>query len=231
MRAFLLALALLPAPAAAAPRTYSVGSFDHVRVEGAFKVTIATGTSPSARVDGDRETVERVEIAPNGDTLVIRLGGGGWGERPGAERRAPITVALGTPRLSGITVIAGAEVEAQAMRGDRVDLATTGPGAIRVASATTDRLVATVIGNGAITVSGGRAAEARLWVNGPGAVAAPDLAADALVTRVEGSGTVEARARYTAQVTTTGLGAVTVHGHPKCQVRAAAGGPVTCGAE
>lgn len=229
MRWLYLLLAVLPFPATAATRTFSVGSFERVRIEGTFKVSIATGASPSAQVEGPQDIVDRVEIRGSGGTITVRLGGSGWGERPASIPDTPVVVRLATPALAGITVIAGAEVNTGPLRGDRIDLATTGPGTIRATAVAGARVSVTVIGNGTIAVASGSAADVRLSVNGPGTIAAPTLIADALVTRVEGSGTIDSSARYTAQVTTTGLGAVTVHGRPKCTVRAVAGGPVACG--
>lgn len=233
MRRLLLLLApaliLVPLPASAADRTVSVTSFTRVRVEGPFVVEVKTGASPSARASGDREAIERVDIAQNGDTLVVRAGSGGWGERPTGTSSQPVTIVLATPRLEGVAIGANAEVRAGAMKGPRVDLTVTGAGKLSVAQVDTDQLVATVVGAGALEVAG-KATNARVMVNGEGAIIAPDLVAGDLITRVEGNGAVTVGARFTANATATGLGKVTVLGTPKCTVRAPAGGAVTCGA-
>lgn len=229
MRALIATLLVLaPLPAAAADRTVSVSSFTRVRVEGPFVVTVATDASPSARISGDAAAIERVDLSQNGETLIVRMGGAGWGERPGGAARRPVTIALGTGRLDGVALGAGADVHAGAMTGARIDLTVTGSGKLDVASVDTDQLVATIVGTGTLAAAG-KARAARLMVNGAGAIAAPQLVAGDLVARVEGVGEIAVTARYTAQVTTTGLGKVTVLGRPKCQVRAAAGGPVVCG--
>lgn len=231
MRILLLApavLAAIPLPALAADRTVSVTTFTRVRVEGPFVVTVTTDASPRARVSGDATAIERVDLSQNGDTLIVRMGGPGWGERPTAKVSRPVTVTLGTPRLDGVAIGANAEVHAGATKGARVDLTVTGAGRLTVARVDADQLVATVVGAGALALSG-KAANARLMINGTGVIAAPELAAGDLLARVEGAGEVTAGARYTAQVTATGLGKVVVLGHPKCQVRAPAGATVTCG--
>lgn len=228
MRRLVLLLAALPWPAHAADRTVSVTSFTRVRVEGPFVVEVRTGVSPSARASGDPDEVERVDLQQNGDTLVVRAGAGGWGERPTRAATRPVTVTLGTPRLQGVAIVADARVEAGAMKGPRVDLSVTGAGRLAVAQVDADQLVATVVGTGAIGLAG-KATAARVMVNGEGAVTAPDLAAGDLTARVEGAGGITVGARFTANVTTTGLGKVTVLGAPKCQVRAPAGGTVICG--
>jgi len=89
-------------------------------------------------------------------------------------------------------------------------------------------LNATVIGTGAITLAG-RAAKVQLLSNGSGRIAAGDLIANDLIVRVDGTGETNAAAKFTAKVTTNGLGRVTVSGNPACTVNAIAGGPVICG--
>lgn len=229
MRRLLLLLAAVPLPAYAADRTISVTSFSRVRVEGPFAVTVLTGVSPSARVSGDRDAIERVDLSQNGDTLIVRAGRAGWGERPASRAAGPLTVTLATPRLEGVAIGGDAEVTAGAVAGSRVDLTVTGAGTLSVERVEADQLVATVVGAGSVAVAG-KAKTARLMVNGEGAVKAPELLAGDLIARVEGAGEIATAARFTANVTTTGLGKVTVLGAAKCQVRAPAGGQVSCGA-
>lgn len=228
IRLLALAAALLAAlPAQAADRTYGVGSFDRVRVEGPFEVSVATG-SPGARASGDQRVIDRLEIAVNGTTLVVRLGNGGWGETPSGKTGAPPVVTLSTPRLSGASLSAGARLRIAEMRGPRVDVAVTGAGTLDLAEADADQLNATLVGPGQINIAG-KARRALLLANGPGVLDAGGLATNDLTVRLEGTGEVKAAARYTAQVTSTGLGRVTVAGDAKCIVKAVSDGPVSCG--
>lgn len=228
----LLAFALVTVafPAVAADRSYSVGSFERVRVEGPFEVRIVTGASPGARASGDNAIIDQLDIAVNGTTLVVRLGSRGWGERPSNATIVPTVVTLSTPRLIAASVLAGGRVTVGTMKAQRVDLSITGAGTLDVPRVDTDQLISTVVGTGAITV-GGRASRARLQTNGPGTTDASTLVTNDLIVRVEGAGETRASARYTAQVTSTGLGKVTVLGTAKCTVTALAGGPVSCGTE
>ena len=77
---------------------------------------------------------------------------------------------------------------------------------------------------------GGTARSARLLANGAGAITAERLVANDAVVRTDGSTAVTVTARYTATANSTGLGPITILGKPECKVRAAAGGPITCGA-
>src|SRR3546814_8559642 len=72
MRRAVLALILLAAaaPGAAAERSYTIGSFDRVRVSGPFEVRLTVGGSPRARAEGERELIAQVEVRVDGNTLV-----------------------------------------------------------------------------------------------------------------------------------------------------------------
>ena len=227
-------LLLLCSPAFAAPapvvsRTVSVGSFDRLRVEGPFEVRVTTG-SPRATITGDPQAAEGVAVRIDGTTLSVRKGTGGWGEQPrgGGGASGPTVVTLSTPGLVSASVAAGGRLTIAAMRGMKADVTVSGNGSLALAAADTDQLNATMIGTGQMTL-GGRAARARLIASGPGAIDATGLAVNDLTVHLDGVGEIKAAARYTAQVTNSGLGSVTITGNAKCRVDAAAGGPVACG--
>lgn len=227
IRALLFSL-LLATPAVAAERTIGTGSFERLRVEGPFDVRVAAG-SPGARLSGDRDAIDAVDLRVEGGTMIVRGGVNAWGERR-AGRGAddgPIVVTLSTPALVSATSNGGAVVAIAAMRGDRIDLAVTGSGTMKLDDATAADLNATVIGTGTIAVAG-RTARARLLANGPGGIDAARLDAGDAVVRLEGVGAVRARARYTAQVSNAGLGTVEVAGPAKCVVRGQSAGPIRC---
>ncbi len=239
MRYLLAPLLLLSAPAfsqsTSAGRTVSVGSFDRVRVEGPFEVHVTIG-SPRATITGSRGG-DDVAVRVDGTTLSVRKGSGGWGEQPRTGRgvggstgggAGPIVVTLSTPGLTSASVAAGGRLTIARMRGMRVDVTVSGNGSLSLAAADTDQLNATLIGTGEMTLAG-RAARARLIGSGPGAIDASALAVNDLTVHLDGVGAIKAAARYTAQVTNSGLGTVTVAGNAKCRVDAAAGGPVVCG--
>ena len=234
---YLLAVLLLSSPAfgqsSTTSRTVSVGSFDRVRVEGPFEVRVTIG-SPRATITR-KGGADDVAVRVDGTTLSVRKGTGGWGEQRGGSRgggggggAGPSGVTLSTPGLTSASVAAGGRLTIEKMRGMRVEVTVSGNGSLSVAAADTDQLNATVIGGGQMTLAG-RAARARLVTSGPGAIDASGLVVDDLTVHLDGVGETKAAARYTAQVTNSGLGSVTVTGNAKCRVDAAAGGPVVCG--
>lgn len=230
-RAALLSFALpLAIPAAAAERSFTITSFDRVRVDGPFEVRLASGHAVAARASGDADMLDRLAVTVNGTTLTVRLGGQGWAERPARATTQPIVLTLATPTLRAAQANGGGRLTIAGMKGQRVDLAVSGTGAIEASDIAADQLDAAVIGSGSVRLSG-RAARTRLLSNGAGTIEAGALAAGDLVVRLDGTGSVRAAARYTAAVTSTGLGGVEVAGNPACTVNRDAAGPVRCGSQ
>ena len=85
--ALAFALILASAPAHAAQRNYSIGSFDRIRVEGPFDVRLNTNASPGASAQGRSEGNPGSRYPRRRDTLIVRAGMGGWGEQPRAGCR------------------------------------------------------------------------------------------------------------------------------------------------
>jgi hypothetical protein len=225
--AFTLLLAL--APAHAAERNYSIGSFDRIRVEGPFDVRLATNASPGASAEGDPKATQNLDIRVEGTTLIVRAGLSGWGEQARAGAAGATVISVSTATIRRATVIGGGRLTiAGPLRGQRIDLSLTGSGSLAVSGIEADQLFVTLLGSGNIALAG-KAAKANLNTSGPGTIAAAPLAAGDLVLRLDGNGETHATALYTADVTTTGIGAATVYGKPACTVKAVAGGPVSCG--
>src|SRR4051812_24069191 len=104
MRTFLIAAAALigfAAPADAAARNFAITGFTKVRVDGPFRVTVATGLAPFARANGAPAALDRLAIDVQGDTLVIHSNASSWGGYPGRET-GPVEVSVGTHDLSNV---------------------------------------------------------------------------------------------------------------------------------
>ncbi|TPG14198.1 DUF2807 domain-containing protein [Sphingomonas koreensis] len=225
--ALALALFAIPSLAAAADRSFIVGSFDRVRVDGPFAVTVVTGKSPAARASGSLDALDALTIRVNGDTLLVSMGAGNWTSDSG-KMVVPPTITLATPSLRAATINSGATLAIDAMKGQTVSLALNGSGALSVGAIDADQFDATIVGTGRMTLAG-KAARGRFTVSGPGSFDAGALIVSDLTARSDGPGELDLAARYTADVTTSGLGLVSVAGAPSCTIHAIAGGPVKCG--
>ncbi|WP_165374805.1 GIN domain-containing protein [Sphingomonas montana] len=217
--------ALLSAAAApAATRGFSVTSFDRIRLEGPFAVTLTTGAGASARADGpDQRMLERVRIDVMGRTLVIRRDR----DTTSGGTLKGIRIALSTPALSGASVLGAGSLTVAANRGARFDATVSGAGALAVTGLDTDLLNVTSTGAGSTTLAG-RARNLRAVMQGTGTIDAPTLIAQDAVVTTAGSGTLTLTAVRTAKVGATGGGLVTILGTPACTVTSEGTVEVVC---
>lgn len=216
-------------PSVAADRTYSIGSFERIRIEGAYEVKLATGKSPSARATGDDRALESLSLTVEGQTLIVRARPLAVGEAPPSPK-IPLVVTVATPTLRSANVNGGGRLAITRITGQRLDLSVNGAGSLTAQGLEADQLVATVIGAGTMALAG-RSRRARFQLSGPGTIDAATLVANDLIARSEGNGELRLNARYTADVTSSGLGAITVAGKPACKVKSAGGGPISCGSQ
>ena len=225
---FPLAL-LVAAPGHAAERHYVVTNFDRVRVEGPFVVRLTTRKAPAATADGSERATDGLSIRVEGTTLIVSAGPNGWSGVPvrGAVE-APV-IRLSTSAIRGATVIGGGSLTIDgAVAGQRIDLSVTGSGTLAVPALDADQVNANLLGSGSMTL-GGRGGHVRLLASGSGVLDAGALRGDDVLVRLDGSGSASATARYTADATSSGVGAVTIYGKPACKVKAVVGGPISCG--
>lgn len=223
-------LAVLAA-APAAPdqsRRYSVTSFDRIRVDGAFDVELNVGTGATGVAIGDDDAIGHIALTVDGQTLTVHRDNSDWGERGRRDvRRVPV-VKLTTPMLRGALVTGGGKLNIIGLKAQRAYIAVNGVGELALAGAMIDQLNATIIGTGVMRLAG-RAQRTQLLANGSGVMDATKLDVNDLTIRLDGPGQIDAAARYTANVTNTGLGQISVAGSPACTVKSPAGGPVRCG--
>lgn len=227
---FGLALVAVALPAAAADRGYVLTNYDRVRVEGPFDVrlTVGANSSSSAKASGDSDTLDNLDLSVQGTTLIVRMGANGWGERGRKDSPAPV-ITLSTPTLRGASVVGGGKLAiGGSTRGQRVEFQVAGTGSIDARGIDSDEAMVTLVGPGNVALAG-RSNRVRLSTNGSGTIAAMPLTAGDLIVRLDGPGETQGNARYTADITSTGLGRVVVSGDAKCTVKAPAGGQVLCG--
>ncbi len=224
---FLLALAALAAPAAAAERRYSVTDFDRVQVDGPFEVTVTTGGSSQAAATGDQAALDRVAVDVQGRTLRIRPNRSAWGGYPG-ERVGPVRIALSTRALRGATVIGAGSLSVDRISGLRLELSLSGSGSLTVGSVDADTLIAGLIGSGTIRAAG-RTKQLRLTVEGTGDFRGSGLASDDAQIVAGTSGSLTVGAARTAKVAAHGRGEVEIVGSAACTLSGPSAALVRCG--
>jgi len=223
----LLALASLPA-AAAAPvtqRTYSVNSFDRVRVDGPYEVRLKTNVAPFARASGTAAAIDGVSVKVEGRTLIVRPSSGGWGGYPG-ENRGPVTIEVGTHDLGTAWLNGAGTLVIDKVKGLSFDMAIQGAGSARIESADVDQLKLGMSGAGSARLAG-RAASMTAIVRGTSSLDADALLVKDAVIGAEGPAIVRAHVTNAAKIDALGLAAVTLAGKPACTVNAKGSASVT----
>lgn len=222
-----LILVLAAAPAAAAERSYSVTSFDRIRVEGPFQVSVTTGKAVSARATGSEQMLERVSVRVEGRTMLIRPNLSGWGGYPG-QQAVPPHITVTTPELNTATVIGSGRLDIDRMRGARIALTVEGSGSVNAGQMDADNANLAVAGSGRIDAAG-RARQAMAVARGVAEIRAPDLVVSDLTLSSESAGSVTMNAQRSAKVSALGLGPITISGAAACEIRQVGAAPVRCG--
>lgn len=228
LSALLLAIGLAAAPAAAADRGFTITSFDRIRVEGPFVVTVATGRPVSARASGDGPALDRIRLRVEGRTLLVR-GDASWAGFPDA-RRGPVTLALSTPALDTAILLGSGSLAIDRMKAPRVIVTVEGAGRVAVDRIEADNLSLAIAGSGRIEAAGTARVGAAV-ARGAAEIAAPGLMVTDLNLTSESAGAVAIAAGRSARVVASGLGPVTVAGTAACEVRQTGTGPLRCGSK
>ena len=217
----LLVLASLPATAAPpqAQRTYSVPSFDRIRVDGPYQIQLRTNVAPYARAAGTPRALDGVDIKVEGRTLIVRASSNGsWGGYPG-EPRGPVTIEVGTHDLGDAWINGAGALIVDRVKGLNFQLAIQGPGTARIDDAQVDQMKVWISGSGSARLAG-QVAKLTTTVRGTSAFEGEGLSIKDAVIGAEGPSIVRATVTNSAKVDATGVAAVTLAGRPACTISA-----------
>ena len=222
MRTFLFAISAslaLAAPAAGATRNFGITSFTKVRVEGPFKVSLATGVAPFAKASGSGNALDRVDIGVQGETLVVRSSTSSWGGYPGTNP-GPVEISIGTHDLSNAWLNGAGSLAIDRVRGLSFALSVQGSGSAEIAAADADQMNVSVVGTASAKVAG-RAKKLTALVRGVGELDASGLAASNAAIGAEGAATIDASVSGDATVDASGPATIRLTGRPSCTLKVA----------
>ena len=213
MRTFLIAAftaSLLAGPAAGATRNFGIEGFTKVRIDGPYKVLLATGTAPFAKAEGSSAALDRVSIEVEGSTLVVHPNRSSWGGYDG-EDVGPVTISLGTHELGAAWLNGSGMLAIDKVKGLTFDLSVQGSGAASIGRVDVDQLRIAVGGTGSATVAG-QAGKTSALVRGVSSVDASALKTKDAVLSADGSATIAltgapaCTVRMTGSATVSGCG-------------------------
>jgi len=217
MRTFLLAsfaTLMLASPAYAATRSFGITGFTKIRVEGPYKVTLATGVAPFAKASGSATALDRVAIEIRGDTLVVQTNPGAWGGYPG-ENPGPVEVMVGTHDLSSASLTGSGSIAIDRVQGLTFALAIQGSGAAEIGNVAADQMEVSLAGTATAKLKG-RARSFTALVRGLSSLDAANLASPEAHITADGSSTIDANVTDTARVDAWGPATIRLTGRPSC---------------
>lgn len=219
MRTFLTAaagLSLLAAPADAATRNFGITSFTKIRVEGPYKVGLATGVAPFAKASGSPAALDRVAIEVQGETLIVHANPS-WGGYPGIDP-GPVEVSLGTHDLTSATLFGAGSLSIDRIKGLSFGLTLQGSGAAEIGDVAADQMNVRIEGSGSAKLAG-EAKKLTALVRGVSALNAKGLSTPDAAISVDGTATVDANVTDTARVDGWGAATIRLTGAPSCAVK------------
>ena len=223
-----VSLVVFPAPASAAERSFSITSFERIRVDGPYRVRLTTGVAPFARASGPAAALDGVAIDVQGNTLVVRSDRSSWGGYPG-ERQGPVEITVGTHDLGRAWLNGAGSLSIDRIEGLTFDLAIQGSGSADIGEAQVDQMKVAISGAGSARI-GGTVPKLTAVVRGSSLLDAARLNVKDATIGAEGPSVVRLTASGEAEVEARGVASVELGGSPACTVRAQGSASVTgCG--
>ena len=222
-------LTLLAAPAAAKERSFVLGGFERIVVEGDIVVEIATDASPRASAEGTQDQLDRVQLNRSDSTLTVRLVSPVRTGRDRSANSGPIVVSLATRRLSEIVLKGNGVVEAGTLDDRTVRVLLTGNGQITVGDVEADQLYVNIVGAGTLTMNGGAVREGNVQLSGPANWQAGPLTFERLDLDHSGPANSVAQVEEFARITNNGTGQIDISGTANCDIRSTGSARIVCG--
>jgi hypothetical protein len=228
MRTFLVAvsaLCLLSTPASGATRNFGIRSFEKIRVEGPFDVSLKTGVAPFARASGSQEALDRVAVEVRGNTLVVHSSLDAWGGYPGKDA-GPVVISLGTHDLTSAWLSGSGILDIDRVKGLTFDLSVQGSGSGGIDEVAVDQLNVSVVGTARASLSG-QAGKVTAVVRGISTLDAANLNVKDATLGADGAATINASVSNSATIDATGPATVRLTGKPACTLRASGSASVS----
>lgn len=220
MRTILLgaiALGAIASPADAATRNFGITGFEKVRVEGPYKIVLATGVAPFARATGSPAQLDKLAIEVRGNTLVVHNSLSSWGGFPATDS-APVEIALGTHDLRSVWLNGSGTIAIDRVKGLSFDLSVQGSGGGSIGRVAVDQLNLNLGGTTSATLTG-QAAKMTAVVRGNSTLDAAALKVTDAVLGAEGAATIKADVRNAIKIDGSGPATIALTGKPACTLR------------
>jgi hypothetical protein len=216
-------------PGYAATKTFLIGSFEELTVDGDITVIVDNEKAPSARATGDPAVLEALKFERSGLQMRVRIQDY-EGKTNIVRVKQPLVVTIGGRGITGVIANGSASVRMNRLRTTgSATLRLSGPGSITIGQLESDRLNLSLVGAGDITISAGSARQGQFSVEGAGSVAARQLMLQRVKLGQRGNAKTHLLVSEQAEISNSGPGMITIDGNATCFVRQPGSARITCG--
>jgi len=208
-------------------RSYDLAGFDKVMLAGPHDVVVTVGPAYSVRAEGDRETLDKLDIRVEGGGLKIGMKKGDWSSGWNKDR-PKTTIFVSLPAIRGAAIAGSGDMRVDRVEANRFDASIAGSGNLDVAALRAGEAGFSIAGSGDIRAAG-QARRAVVEIAGAGDIDLERLETRTASVEIVGSGDVRMKAMETADVSITGSGDVVMSGTARCTVNKRGSGSVRCG--
>jgi len=192
--------------------TRPVSSFDAIRLDGAGRMVITQGSTPSLEIQAEDNLISMLTSEIQEDTLVL-----GYQER--LWRRTiiptrPIQYNLTVTDLAQLTLNGAGDIEIQSLQTDTLVIEINGAGNIVIEDLSAENLTVNLAGTGSIKATGAVSTQV-INLDGAGNYQGSDLQTQSTSIKISGLGNGTVWAAETLQVTIAGGGSVSYYGSPQ----------------
>jgi len=192
--------------------TRPVSSFEAIRLDGAGRMVITQGSTPSLEIQAEDNLISMLTSEIQEDTLVL-----GYQER--LWRRTiiptrPIQYNLTVTDLAQLTLNGAGDIEIQSLQTDTLVIEINGAGNIVIEDLSAENLTVNLAGTGSIKATGAVSTQV-INLDGAGNYQGSDLQTQSTSIKISGLGNGTVWAAETLQVTIAGGGSVSYYGSPQ----------------
>ena len=206
-------------------RSFAATGFTGVELAGPDNVIVKRGAAFAVTATGPDSALDKLVVrVDNGRLRIARESEGimSWSDK----YRVTVTVTL--PQLDELVLSGSGNFDADAARGDSVDVVLSGSGNLTLAAAEAKALDVALAGSGDLTIRGGAAERGDVALAGSGDIDMKGMKLASADISLAGSGNIEATATSTAEVAIIGSGDVRLGGGAKCDSSELGSGTVSC---
>lgn len=197
-----------------------LGAFSGVALSLPGKVEIRSGGREGITIEADANLLPLIETVVENGTLKIR------GKDHMTPKTRNLKFVVQAREVERLSVAGSGDIDADAVRGERIQLDIGGSGDIKVGKAEGGRIGADVSGSGDLKVEDGSVRSLSVSIAGSGDVDLGHVRSDDAKVNIAGSGDAKVWARNDLNVSVAGSGDVEYYGDPRVRKSVAGSGGV-----